>query len=81
MTNDNKSTLIADDEAFEAEHRRMFWHVLENADDFGVTSQEDAFVLSLLLLLEKEGKLARTGEKRMSSHGDMQDVFVAVPGN
>jgi hypothetical protein len=62
------------------EYRRMFAHVLEHADDYGVSpgDEAEAEVLAILLMLEKEGEIRRTGERRLASNGRMQDVFVAV---
>ena len=62
-----------------AEYEHMLTQVLENADEYGVSQKEEAEVIARLLLLEKQGRAVRTGEKRLTSHGLMQDVFVVAP--
>ena len=82
MINGEKTpTALKEDESCDAEFEAMFEHVCQNADSYGVADEPAALVLAHMLILEKEGRVYRTGEKRLSPKGLMQDVFAAVKAN
>jgi hypothetical protein len=65
----------------ETEFQAVFEHVCENADSYGVADEPEASILAVMLILERKGKVYRTGEKRLSSNGLWQDVFCARKPN
>lgn len=59
----------------EAELQAVFEHVCQNADSYGVSDEAEASIMAEMLILERNGEIYRTGEKRLSSNGLWQDVF------
>jgi hypothetical protein len=72
---------LKDDESCDDEFDAMFQHVCQNAESYGISDEESANVLAHALILEREGKLYRTGEKRRARNGLWQHVFFAKDPN
>ena len=73
-----KSNPLFDEQAYDIEYQRMFEDVMDNPDKHGVVDEAEAEILAHMLILEKEGVIVRTGERRLCSHGLMQEVFAAA---